>query len=120
MPPSMTSGAAASCLDLAAAAGPLAIDVAVHEELTLEPREFEVDRLQLGVAPGDLASLGLHLLLRDQHSCRGRQLRQVDGGCSALAEHAAHIAAAMAFSASADAVPTAQTPALRRDLRTCS
>jgi hypothetical protein len=47
----------------------------------LQAREFEVDLLQLGVAPGDLAGLGLHLLLqpRDQ---RARIGRQTGGSCA--------------------------------------
>ena len=79
----------------------------------LEAREFEVDLLQLGVRPRDLAGLGLHLLLqpRDQRGRigrqTGRQLRHVDVGCSGVAEHARHIAPVSSSCASADAMSTA-------------
>ena len=56
----------------------------------LQAREFEVDRLQLGVTPGDLSILRLDPLqqARNQRSGLGWQLRQVDAGGNKLAEHA--------------------------------
>jgi hypothetical protein len=74
----------------------------------LQAREFEVDLLQLGVAPSDLAGLSLHLLLQacDQRSSLGGQLRDVDAGGGNFAEHGGHVASVRTRCASAYAMST--------------
>lgn len=56
----------------------------------LQASEFEVDLLQLGIAPSDLSGLVLDLLLqaRDQLGCLGWQPSDIDVGGNDFAGHA--------------------------------